>query len=536
MAKIQSELILNSGRFQSGLKTAQSSLRNFGSAAGGLAAKVSGIFAVIQTAALTVGLKKAFDVGGALSDLSAATGAAVGDLVVLQQAFADAGLGADAVGPAVARMQRNISEATQGNKELEDAFNRLGISANQLSNLGAADQMKVIGDAIMAIENPTARAGAAMDIFGKKGAQMLALFANGTAIDSAANAVGNQAQILDKNANLFDDISDKLAQTGLKVQGFFVGVAERVAPVLKPLLDGFSTLDLSGLGQQVGDVIAFLVQAFSSGQIGTILGASIEVAIKNAANGIVSFLSGLGTALGQVLVGAIRNAVEFFSIIREPQFWAGLGNTLIGLAQGFVAALLDGVGNMIDALRNVPLIGERIGNASEGIRQKAAGIRNAGQANRAEGIDDLSPFIAQAKDRMMDALGNIGAAFQDGAAGAPRIFDATDAEGRLGNAIDSVFAAIEQNRQAAESLAATPKTAIPPIDTEESGGKGRASFGPVFAQTLAKVGGGGVSVGGGPDPLLEETRRQSSLLQQIARNTTPKPQPKSPLGLTSAFA
>jgi hypothetical protein len=500
-----------------------------------MAAKLGGLFAGINAAAFGLGLKKAFDAGGALSDLSAATGAAAADLAVLQQAFADAGVGADAVGPSVAKLQRNIAEAAGGNKTAAEAFARLGLSAGQLSGTGAAGQMKAVGAAIAAIENPSARASAAMDVFGKKGAALLAVFSNSGAFDSAAAAVGGQAQLLEKNAGLFDDISDKLAQTGLKVQGFFVGVADRVAPVLKPLLDGFASLDLAGLGQQVGDVIAFLIQAFSDGQIGAILGASIEIAIKEAANGVVSFLGGIGGALGQLLADATLNAVELFGALREPQFWSGLGDTLIGLSQGFVAAMLDGVAKVIDALSGIPVIGEKIGGAAEGVRRRAADIRAVGGEYRAGGAEALAPFVARAKERLAQTLGNIGGAFREGAAAAPELFDPGEAQSRLDGAMDRVFAAIEQNRVAAEEFVAAPKPALAPIEEEGGGGK-RPALGPAFAQTLARVGGGGAAVGGGgPDPMLEESRRQSSLLAQIARNTAPKGQPK-PEGLTPRFA
>ena len=43
--------------------------------------------------------KQALDVSGQLNDLSANTGLAVGDLVVLQQEFANAGKSGEAFGP-----------------------------------------------------------------------------------------------------------------------------------------------------------------------------------------------------------------------------------------------------------------------------------------------------------------------------------------------------------------------------------------------------------------------------------------------------
>lgn len=67
---------------------------------------------------------------------------------------------------------------------------------------------------------------------------MLPVFAS-NGFDDAAQQVGSQAQLLGRDAALFDDVSDKLSATGVKVRGFWVGVADQVAPVLKPLLDQF---------------------------------------------------------------------------------------------------------------------------------------------------------------------------------------------------------------------------------------------------------------------------------------------------------
>ncbi|MEI8311484.1 MAG: hypothetical protein WCH98_12085, partial [Verrucomicrobiota bacterium] len=53
-------------------------------------------------------IKESLDLGGHLTDMSAQTGIAVADLVVLRQAFANAGMDADAVGPQINRLQKAL--------------------------------------------------------------------------------------------------------------------------------------------------------------------------------------------------------------------------------------------------------------------------------------------------------------------------------------------------------------------------------------------------------------------------------------------
>ena len=54
-----------------------------------------------------------------------------------------------------------------------------------------------------------------MEVFGRSGAEMLALFSS-DGFGEASQQLGSQAQLLAHDATLFDDVSDKLALTGVK--------------------------------------------------------------------------------------------------------------------------------------------------------------------------------------------------------------------------------------------------------------------------------------------------------------------------------
>ena len=76
-------------------------------------AKFAAAFIAIRAVAgvVTAGFdhfKQALDVGGQLNDLSANTGVAVGDLVVLQQEFANAGKSAEDIGPVFGKMAKSL--------------------------------------------------------------------------------------------------------------------------------------------------------------------------------------------------------------------------------------------------------------------------------------------------------------------------------------------------------------------------------------------------------------------------------------------
>ncbi len=136
-------------------------------------------------------------------------------------------------------------------------------------------------------------------------------------------------------------MSDKLEATGVKVRGFWVGVADQVAPVLKSLLDQFMKMDLASWGQKAGEAVAFIVQAFADGKIGDILFTSATIAFANAVNFLAGAIMAVAQALWQAIAESIKNAITLFEILTTADFWVGMGNALLGIAQSFIAFLLD---------------------------------------------------------------------------------------------------------------------------------------------------------------------------------------------------
>ncbi len=205
-------------------------------------------------------IKDSLDLGGRLSDVSAQTGIAVGDLVVLRQAFDNAGIGADAVGPAINRMQKALAGVTEDGEPSNEALRRLGISMAEIRSLSPAEQFARVASGLAAIQDPTERAATAMKIFGRKGGEMMALFRDSSAMSTAAQQVGGLAAAMDANANQFDFISDAFNAAGLKGQQFATGVTAAIAPALEEMAIALNKTDLTGLGQSVGTAAAAVIR------------------------------------------------------------------------------------------------------------------------------------------------------------------------------------------------------------------------------------------------------------------------------------
>jgi tape measure domain-containing protein len=80
-------------------------------------------------------------------------------------------------------------------------------------------------------------------------------------------------------------------------------------------------------GKRVKDAVMFVLAAFKSGQILDLISSALR----------------LGFAVGvNALVNGFRGAIEFFwNLITDGAMWKSLGTTLLGLAVGFGAALLN---------------------------------------------------------------------------------------------------------------------------------------------------------------------------------------------------
>lgn len=255
-AELKAKLSLSKALWNKTLKSALVDSKAFGIAAGkaigtGVKVGLTGITAATIGAGIGIAVltKKAYDLGSSLQDASDKTGIAVDQIMILQQAAKDNGI--DDITGAIGKMQKNLVEATaKGSGPAAEALQILGLNAEELINKLPSDQLQIIGERIQAIANPALKTAEAIAIFGKSGKELLPLFADAGALGTAARSIGKQAQILRDNSQAFDKISDRLGRTGLKLQGFGVGVAAGILPAVDKITAKFDKLDLSGAGEK----------------------------------------------------------------------------------------------------------------------------------------------------------------------------------------------------------------------------------------------------------------------------------------------
>lgn len=499
---------------------------------GGAATSLMGpLLALGSTAAAFAGLKNVFDIAGGLNDTSGQTGILVDELQVLEQAFTNTKLGAEKVGPSVNKLQKALQGLNDDGDPTDSMFARLRLNMDELQKKTPVQQMQEVGDAINKLKSPTERSAAAIAIFGKSGAEMLALFNDPGALSAAATQLGSQSAILKKDAALFDSISDNLAAAGLKVQGFFVGVADQVAPIIQPLLDAFTATDWASVGQQFGGAIAYGVTALTDGTIWGILGESIKIALGTGINFLWAGLMGVFGAIGKVFPQLMANSLTVFEILTTADFWKGMGNALMGIAKSFEAYLIDAIAKVIETLHGTPLIGQYFRDGSE-IRAKAQAVRDSAAGSMGDAGFLLAPAVDKVQGRIGATLLAAADGFSQSVEKAGSLIDLSGAEASLNEKMDAIGKKVlDQQNAAYATPGKKPGAAMDALVPKQTAQSFRdvaiGGFGVFSKNILAK------------DPMLSEAQRQTreqektnSLLEQLIKTTGIKLQP-SPLRFTA---
>ena len=473
-------------------------------------AKVVG--AVGSISAVMAGMKGALDLGGELTDLSNRTGVAVESLYGLRQGFKDAGVDAEKLGPAVNKMQKALSSAVGGGKEA-DVLKSMGLDAQSLASMDSGQAFAQIGNAIAQLPNSTERAAASMALFGKSGGELLQVFMDPN-FKNAGN-ISETARLLGQNAGIFDKASDSLGRVGPKLQGLFVGMASGMTGLLDSLANGIDSIDLAGIGKSIGDAIGLFMAAFSSGNFTTIISSAFMIGIKEAINFLAAGFFAIFQTMPAYISTIGKNFVAYFELLTNPEFWSGLKDIFLSVAAAFRGTMLMGVANILDALRNVPGIGDKMGKASDFVSKLSADqFQQSAAFSESAANGGMGAAVSKLGNALKDNMAGLGQEFMNNFRGNGQIMGNTDAErDALGQAIaTTIKARDEANAKATADNANRVKkdAAFTPSDIGMATQKQS-----IFADSLAKVGGGGISIGGGGNPILEENKRQTGLLQKI---------------------
>lgn len=262
------------------------------------------------------------------SKLSARLGMTYGEFSGLALAGDLAGVSMDTIAAAATKADVAFVKAAGGSATAVAAFERIGLSVDQLNGLSASERFDAIAQAISELPTEAERAAAAVQLFGRSGAQLLPLFAGGAEGIAQARAEAERFGLALTNAQGQDveAMNDAFTRAQKAIQGVVQQVVAYLAPAVRSVTDAFSNMigSVGGatIGQRIGD--------------GILQGARYLATVSD-------YFIGDGTQLWQFVtsVGGQWNAVWGFGQ-RVAQFFVGVANTLEAAFKA-VGSILTGV-------------------------------------------------------------------------------------------------------------------------------------------------------------------------------------------------
>ena len=115
------------------------------------------------------------------SKLAARLGMTYKEVAGLALAGDLAGVSMESIATAATKADVAFVRAAEGSKTATAAFDSIGLSVEKLNGLSAAERFETIVDAIAGLPTEAQKAEAAVQLFGRAGAQLLPLFSGGAA-------------------------------------------------------------------------------------------------------------------------------------------------------------------------------------------------------------------------------------------------------------------------------------------------------------------------------------------------------------------
>jgi hypothetical protein len=282
------------------------------------------------------------------SKLAARLGMTYGEFAGLSLAADLAGVSMDTIGAASQKAEIAFAKAAGGSKVATAAFAGLGLSVEQLNGMSAADRFDAIASAIAALPTEAQRAAAAVQIFGKAGAELLPLFAGGADGIAAARAEAERLGLTLTNAQgqNVEAMNDSFTMVAKSIGGVVQQIVAYLAPAITSISNSFvafvGNIGGANIGQAIGDGI--LAGARVLAIVGDFLVASlsdvwsyvsrVSVQWMDVADGlsrVASFFSGVAniwqvqfdvmivaaSKVSEIILGAAKSMAQFLKFDTE---------------------------------------------------------------------------------------------------------------------------------------------------------------------------------------------------------------------------
>jgi hypothetical protein len=142
MADLKVKVGVDKSGFTTGLASMENSVKGFGTKVGGILAGAFAFDKIIQ------GFSNAIDKGDQLQDLANRFGVAASSLQEIGNAASTSGAGLEDVASAMNKLAKNAGAAIGGNEQMAEAFNKIGLSVEQLQGMTPQDLFMALSKAV----------------------------------------------------------------------------------------------------------------------------------------------------------------------------------------------------------------------------------------------------------------------------------------------------------------------------------------------------------------------------------------------------
>ncbi|MBN8459437.1 MAG: tape measure protein [Verrucomicrobia bacterium] len=294
-------------------------------------------------------------------------------------------------------------------------------------------------------------------------------------------------------SGLFSTLKDSINEV-------FLTLGQPINDALRPLIaDAIAMIAklapmAAAAGAAVRDAIRFVIAAFQSGQVLELVASSLKLGFAVAVNSLVS---------------GLRLAVSFFwYLITDGAMWKGLGETMLGLAAGLGAALLNAIqapiaylgagmdwvaAKLLKGLLKIPGMDELLGFGEGDVTDDFGTLLEA----QKESLRGIADGITVAAGELMGggaaglAQSARNAAEKAGSFGTDDLIDTSGLKDDMARVIGSIRDAMPKPEETKRVAKAAEKSAG---ESNKATAAREARLAPIVT-SLGKVGGGGYVTG-----------------------------------------
>jgi hypothetical protein len=300
------ELGVKDAKFKKGMGDAEKRMNAFASGVAkvGAASLAMGTAVAGGLAAMSRAFANAAD---DLDTMATKSGMSVEALSELSLGVKQANISMDDLAGGVARMQRVIAAATNGDSGAVGALDAIGLSVESLSRMNPDDQFAAIADGIAGISDPAQRTSAAMGIFGRSGANLIPLLANGSKglAEMRARARELGLTMTTASAKGGAQLADRLDELSMVTARATQKIGEAFAPALMMVLNATTPLIVQ-VGRFISQNPALVLAVGATASAAAALGAGL-IAVAISAK-VAAIAVGLLTSPVFLIVGGITAA------------------------------------------------------------------------------------------------------------------------------------------------------------------------------------------------------------------------------------